>query len=594
MQNKALPKYGSDFIVDLLKALEIEYVSFNPGSTFRGIHDSLVNYGGNSHPEVIECNHEEIAVALAHGYAKASGKPMVAIVHDLVGLQHATMAIYNAWCDRAPVIVMGGTTRDAAKRRAWIDWIHTALSPGNLVRDYVKWDDEPDSIEAVPDSILRAWKIALTEPTGPVYICIDALIQEAPVSFPMLTPEVKYYSPASRAYPDPDKLEQLAGWLMEVQSPVIIADRAIKNQEDMMVLIEMAELLAIPVLDKGGRLNFPSNHPLDFSGAAAEVLAESDLVLALEVGDLAGSLERVDIQKRTSVSLLKNDTRVVHICMQDYLTRGWASDYQKLVRLNMAISASAGAALSQLLALCRKLINKSVKTKRREIEERKLFWEKKHSSLRRKWKEEAVEQRQSQPIHLAALAEATWEVIRKKDWLLVNGDFGGWARRLWDFNKAGQYLGNSGGAGLGYGMPASVGAALANRGSGRLCIDLQADGDFFFCPQALWTAAHHQIPLLVIMNNNRSYLNSENHALSVARDRKRQAENRWIGTTIEKPFVDFSGLARSMGIYSEGPIENLADYKPALKRAIKVIKDKNQPALIDVVTAKTGRLRDSG
>ncbi len=589
MQNKPVAKYGSDYIVDLLKALGVEYVSFNPGSTFRGIHDSLVNYGGNSHPEVIQCNHEEIAVAIAHGYAKASRKPMVAIVHDLVGLQHATMAIYNAWCDRAPVIVMSGTTRDAAKRRAWIDWIHTALSPGNLVREYVKWDDEPDSIEAVPDSILRGWKIALTEPTGPVYICIDALIQEDPVSSPMLTPEVKYYSPGSKAYPDPDKIEQLAGLLMESKSPVIVADRAIKSQEDMASLIELAELLAIPVLDKGGRLNFPSSHPLDFSGAAAEMLAAADLVLALEVGDLAGSLERVDIQKRTSVSLLKNDTRVVHIGMQDYLTRGWASDYQKLVRLDMAISASAGAALSQLLPFCRTLISKSGKVKRSEIEDRKLFWEKKHDTLHKKWKEDSVQLRQSQPIHLAALAEATWEVIRKEDWVLVNGDFGGWARRLWDFNKAGQFLGNSGGAGLGYGMPASVGAALANRGSGKLCIDLQADGDFFFCPQALWTAAHHQIPLLVIMNNNRSYFNSENHALSVARDRKRPVENRWIGTTIEKPFVDFSGLARSMGVYSEGPIEDLANFKPALKRAIKSIKDNNLPALIDVITAKTGR-----
>lgn len=592
MQNKAVPEYGSDYIVDLLKALGTEYVSFNPGSTFRGIHDSLVNYGGNRLPEVIECNHEEIAVALAHGYVKAAGKPMVAIVHDLVGLQHATMAIYNAWCDRAPVIVMGGTTRDASKRRAWIDWIHTALSPGNLVRDYVKWDDEPASIESVPDSILRAWKIALTEPTGPVYLCIDAQIQENKMTQRLALPDVGHYLPPSKAYSDPDKIEELAGWLMDAGSPVIMADHAVKSKEDMQTLVELAELLAIPVVDKGGRLNFPNNY-LNFSGASGDVVAQADLLLALEVSDLAGSLQKVDIQKRTSTSLIKMGARVVHIGMGDYLTRGWSSDYQKLAGLDMAISANAGAALNQLLFSCRSLLKKSGGGKQKEIEERKKFWQKRHSSLHQEWKEEALKQRQCQPVHLASLAEATREVVEKEDWVLVNGNFGGWANRLWDFTRAGQYLGQSGGAGLGYGMPASVGAALAHRGSGKLCIDLQADGDFLFCSQALWTAAHHQIPLLVIMNNNRSYLNSENHSLSMARERNRASENRWIGTTIEKPFVDFKALAGSFGVYAEGPVENLADFQPALKRAIKVIKDKGQPALIDVVTAKTGRLRDS-
>ncbi len=593
MSNRPVPKYGSDFIVDLLKALGVEYAAFNPGSTFRGIHDSLVNYGGNSGPEIIECNHEEIAVAIAHGYAKAAGKPMVAMVHDLVGLQHATMAIYNAWCDRAPVIVMGGTTRDAAKRRAWIDWIHTALSPGNLVRDYVKWDDEPASIEAVPDAMLRAWKIALTEPAGPVYLCLDAQIQENELPQPLPVPDIRLYTSPSKAYADPALLEQLAGWLLESSSPVILADRAVKNRKDMAALTKLAEELAIPVVDKGSALNFPGNHPLDLSGAASEVIAGADLILAFEVGDLAGALQKVDIRKRTSTSVLKKGARVIHISMGDYLTRGWASDYQKLAPLDMAISASAGVALSHLASLCGKVLKKAGPTKQREVEKRRQFWGERHDSLREEWKEEAAKQAQCQPIHLGSLAAAAWDVIKKEDWVLVNGNFGGWARRIWDFTEPGQYLGQSGGAGLGYGMPASVGAALAHRGSGKLCVDLQADGDFFFCPQALWTAAHHQIPLLVIMNNNRSYLNSENHALSMARERSRPSESRWIGTTIEKPFVDFTGLARSLGIHAEGPIEKLSDLKPALKRAIKAIKDGNQPALVDVITAKTGRLRDS-
>lgn len=594
MKSELAPKYASDYIIDIIKSLGVDYVSFNPGSTFRGLHDSLVNYGGNKNPEIIQCNHEEIAVAIAHGYAKAAGKPMIAMVHDLVGLQHATMAIYNAWCDRAPVIVIGGTTRDAAKRRAWIDWIHTALSSGNLVREYVKWDDEPASIEAVPESIHRAWKISLTEPTGPVFICIDALIQEMELSKALSVPDVSLYQPPSRAYPDPEKIEQLSGWLLEASSPVIIADRAVKNQHDMDKLVEMAELVSAPVIDKAGRLNFPSNHPLDFSSAAGEVLGQADLVLAFEVGDLEGTLQKVDVQKRTSDSIINKSARVVHIGMSDYLNRGWAADYQEMAKLDMAISASPGAALNELVAFCKHTIKKSGLLKQRELDKRRRFWSKKREELRQQWKDEAVKQKQSVPVSIASLAAETWDVIRKEDWVLVNGDFGGWARRLWDFKKAGQYLGNSGGAGLGYGMPASVGAALAYRGSGKLCIDLQADGDFLFTSQALWTAAHHGIPLLVIMNNNRSYLNSENHAGSVARERMRGLDNRWIGTTIEEPFVDFAGLARSLGVYAEGPVEQSSDIKPALTRALKVIKKENRPALVDVVTGKAGRLRDAG
>src|SRR5437016_11831401 len=161
-------QYGSDLIVDALRALGIEYAALNPGATFRGLHDSLVNYGGNERPGIIQCCHEEIAVAVAHGYAKAAGKPMAAIVHDVVGLQHASMAIFNAWCDRTPILVMGGTgPMNTSKRRPWIDWIHTALVQGNWVRDFVKWDDQPVGIEAIPSSMMRGYRIAMSDPTGP-------------------------------------------------------------------------------------------------------------------------------------------------------------------------------------------------------------------------------------------------------------------------------------------------------------------------------------------------------------------------------------------------------------------------------------------
>ncbi len=180
------PEYGSDLVVDVLRALGIEYAVLNPGATFRGLHDSLVNYGGNERPELIQCCHEEIAVAVAHGYAKAAGRPCAAVLHDVVGLQHASMAIFNAWCDRVPVLLLGGTGPMAVeRRRPWIDWIHTALVQGTLVRDYVKWDDQPASLASIPEAIVRGYRIAVTEPQGPVYVCLDADLQEAPIAEPV-------------------------------------------------------------------------------------------------------------------------------------------------------------------------------------------------------------------------------------------------------------------------------------------------------------------------------------------------------------------------------------------------------------------------
>ena len=172
--------WQSDVIVDCIKRYDFPYITLNPGASFRGLHDSLVNYGDNQPPMML-CNHEEIAVQIAHGYAKASGKPMAVILHNLVGLLHACMAIYYAYLDRVPIFIIGATgPMDEAKRRPHIDWTHTALVQGNAVRDYVKWDYQPTSIDGVPESFARAYSIMMTEPKGPIYMCYDAALQEAP------------------------------------------------------------------------------------------------------------------------------------------------------------------------------------------------------------------------------------------------------------------------------------------------------------------------------------------------------------------------------------------------------------------------------
>ncbi len=576
-------QYGSDVIVDLLKALGIEYAAFNPGSSFRGLHDSIVNYGGNRQPEVIECCHEEVSVALAHGYAKATGRPMAAIAHDVVGLQHASMAIFNAWCDRVPVLVLGGTgPMDLTKRRPWIDWIHTALVQGTLVRDYVKWDDQPHTLAAVPESLLRAYRIAVTEPQGPVYVCYDVDLQESPVQEPVALPEPRHYGPPTRLAASTDAVQQAAEWLVHAEQPVIIADAVGRHPEAVRALVELAELLAIPVLDHGARFNIPNTHPLDCTGAEAELLPRADVVLGLDVVDLFRALTRLERQTRTLRPLVSDAAKIIHISLADFAIRSWTSDYQRLHRVDLPMAADTSVAIPQLLAACRDLMGQASSPTERSAE-RLARIKAMHEAQRQSWRDRARQLAGQTQLAPATVAAALWDIIKDRDWRLVHGTLQGWARRLWDWTDPQHYLGGSGGAGVGYAAGAALGAALAHKGSGRLCIDLQPDGDLLACTSALWTAAHHQIPLLMVMHNNRSLYNSEEHAEEVARSRGRPVANKGIGTRLDEPPVDFATVARGFGIYAEGPVEDAGALRPALERALKVVAEEGRAALVDVV-----------
>jgi len=577
------PKFGSDLIVELLNKLGIEYAAFNPGATFRGIHDSIVNYGGNKNPEVIFCCHEEISVAIAHGYAKVAGKPMAAITHDIVGLQHASMAIFNAWCDRVPVLVLGGTgPMDTTRRRPWIDWVHTALVQGNQVRDYVKWDDQPYNLRSVPHSLIRGYRIAMTEPRAPVYICFDVTIQEEPLVETVELPNIERFLPPSPVQANPQALRQAAQMLVKAKSPIIIADHMGRHPETVPHLIALAELLSAPVFDRGGRFNFPNTHPLDLTGGGLDFLEQADVVLALDVQDLQGAFSRLDPQTRSKVYHISPQAKIIHISLNDMLVHSWASDYHYLEPQDLPISADTSVALPELLNLIRQeMEQKSSTTKDRE--ERFARIRETHDNLRRKWREEADRASSKEKIATSFLAREIWEVIKNEDWVLVNGTAREWARRLWDWTKPYQYLGGSGGAGLGYGMGASIGAALAHRHSGKVCVNIQADGDFLMTPSALWTAAHHKIPLLIVIFNNQSFYNSEEHQLRVARFRNRPLENAPIGTHLSDPTIDYTKLAQGFGIHSEGPVRKPENLRGALARALYVVKEKGLPALVDVL-----------
>ena len=577
-------EFGSDYLVEVLRALGIQYAAFNPGSSFRGLHDSLVNFDGGQNPQIVMCLHEEISVAVAHGYAKAAGRPMAAIAHNVVGLQHATMAIFNAWVDRAPMLVLGGTGPvDASHRRPWIDWIHTAHVQGNLVRDFVKWDDQPASLPAAAEALMRGYRVATTEPTGPVYLCFDTDLQEMRAPRGIAIPQVDQYVSLTKIGPDPAALDQVADLLVGSQRPVIVADLVGRSASALPSLLALAEALGAPMVDRGARFNVPTTHPLDATGAAAIALAEADVALLLDVQDPFGALTTPERITEATGFVQPPDCKVITINVNDLLVRSWTGDYQRQIPAHLAVSADTAVALPMLVERVRERLVRNAAA-RDHFSLRGAEWADRNRARRAHWRQEAASAAERSPLALGAIAAALWEMVRDDDWWLVNGNLNGWARRLWSWRHPHQYLGGAGGAGLGYGMGAAIGAALAARDSNRLTINLQADGDLLYTASALWTAAKYDIPMLIVIHNNRSLYNSEEHAMRMAQQRERPLENAGIGTQVRGPDVDFANLARSFGVYGEGPIERPNELRPALERALRVVKDQGKPALVDLVS----------
>jgi thiamine pyrophosphate-dependent acetolactate synthase large subunit-like protein len=570
-------KYGSDLIVDLMLRYGIEHVALNPGSSFRGLHDSIVNYAQNR-PEIIECPHEEIAVQIAHGYAKATGRPMAAIVHDVVGLLHATMAVYYAHLDRAPVLVLGATGPMApSRRRPRIDWIHTAFAQGAVVRDYTKWDYQPIEAEDVVDSFARGYRIAVTDPQGPVYLCYDAAYQEDPLVSEPALPEPERVLP-TRFRADGEALDRLAGWLVEAGNPVILAGYVGRRPEAFEALVELAGFLGAAVVDNGDRLCFPTDHPLNLSGSDG-LLESADLILALEMRDLFGAISKVDRVARSTQPRLAAGCRLVEIGTGDLGIRSWSQEFQKLQPVDLSILGDTALALPELLALCRQRAQEAdcERFRARAARHGEL-----HRKLRSGWAEAAAGAAETEPVATAHLVAEVGAALEGTDWVLTANTVGDWARRLWRMERPGRHPGGSLGTATQIGI--SLGVALAHRGSGRLVVDLQPDGDLLFDAAALWVATHHRIPMLVVMYNNRAYYNDWEHQILIAKERGRDPGTANVGMELDLPAPDFAGLARSFGWYAEGPILKPGEVRAAVERARGVVLGTGQPALVDVVT----------
>ncbi len=572
---------GSDFMVDVIQSLDVDYMAINAASSFRGLHESLINHGGNSRPEILTCLHEEQAVALAHGYAKVAGKPMMVACHGTVGLQHAAMGLYNAWCDHAPVVVVAGNHLDAAHRRARIEWIHSAQDPAALVRDFCKWDDTPHSLTHFAESTMRAFRIATTPPMGPTVLTLDGELQEMELgsSAPNIPAPTRSRPPQG----DSGAVAEAAARLLAAEMPVIVADRYARDQAGMDSLVELAELLGAPVIDQQGRMNFPTNHHLNHSLRAAPLIGSADVVLALEVNDVWGTLHRLrDRVHRDSVRRARDDLHLISISSEAFYGKSNYQDFQRYTAVDNSIAGDAQTTLPNLLEALRRQMGRG---QRNRIRHRAEALRAAHDEAREAARAEARFGWDAKPITTARLYSEIWEQVKEQDWALVAASNGQsqWPQRLWPMTRHYQYIGWSGGAGLGYGLPAAVGAALAHREHGRLAINIQPDGDLMFVPGALWTAAHHEIPLLTIMHNNGGYHQEVMHLQRMAARRQRGIDgSARIGNVFAEPTIDFTGLARSMGVWATGPVTEPDDLGPTLAQALEVIAS-GQPALVDVM-----------
>ncbi|CAG9262899.1 thiamine pyrophosphate-binding protein [Paraburkholderia caribensis] len=552
--------WGSDGIAELLQSMDIPFLCLNPGSSFRGLHDSIVNHTGNTNPEFLLCLHEEHAVAIAHGYAKVKGAPLAVALHSNVGLMHASMAIYNAWCDRVPMLILGAHGPvDAAKRRPWIDWIHTSQDTAALVRPFVKWDNQPLSVDAAYEAMLRAFQITRTQPCAPVYVCLDVTFQETRLPGAPHIPEVARYAPPAPSYPRPADIDQAVRVISRGKRLVMLIGRVSRDPVEWRERIVLAERLGATVLtDLKTAASFPTDHPQHphppaffVNGPSAETLRQADTVLALDWVDLAGTLKAAWPDSPVSA-------QVISVSLDHTLHNGWSFDHQGLPSVDVAIASDPGIAVRELLVAVPRdgTLNKEIPARVRA----------------------AQSPAEGSGISMETLASALREATRGVNVSLLRLPLG-WSGELWNFRSPLDYLGYDGGAGIGSGPGMAVGAALALKHTGRLAVAILGDGDFLMGNTALWSAAHFKVPLLVIVANNQSFYNDEVHQERVALERGRPVENKWIGQRISSPLIDLAAMARAQGFTATGPVRDIDALDATLAEAVRKVREGGQVAV---------------
>jgi thiamine pyrophosphate-dependent acetolactate synthase large subunit-like protein len=576
-------KTGSDFMVDVCKTLDIGYIAACPGSTFRGLQESFINYGRNFKPEWLTCLHEEVSAGLAHGYAKVAGKPMAAIMHGTVGVQHASMAIYNAWCDRVPILLLTASAGPVEDRRPGVEWMHSVQDGAATVRDFVKWDDYPWSLQSFAESVVRAYTLATAHPQAPVLITADGKLQEMELSKEANAKlKIPKFNRDIEPVADQNALREAAQMLAAAQNPVITADRYARSQNGVDMLVKLAETLQAPVIDLHGRMNFPNTHYLSQWERSGALLAEADCILAIEPADLYGQFHRIQDQlERRDIPRIKANAKVICLSTRNLMVKSNYQDFQRYHFADLMINADGEASMPYLIeAALKETAGSKPIIEARGHKLREAF-----GRIGERARLEASYAWDASPISSARLYAELYDQIKGLDWALVSESFfsSHWPHRLWPIEKFYQHIGGSGGAGVGYQPCASLGAALAHRDAGgRFVVSVTGDGEFNMAPHTLWTAAHHNIPFLTIVQNNRAYHQEVMHLQRMANRHNRGIDRTHIGVAIRDPNISYAKIAEGYGAVGIGPVSHPGDLRDAMKKGIDAVTA-GHPVLIDAV-----------
>ena len=562
---------GSDLMVEVLKQMGVEFAAANPGSSFEALQESIVNYGDkpNTMPEFITCLHEETAVDMASGYGRAEGKPMVALLHGTLGLQHAAMAIYQAYYGGTPMLIIAG--RDDGFIQA-----HTADDMAAMVRSFTKWDAHPKTLPEALAALQEGYRQATTAPTGPVVVVLDTEVQkEEAGDF-----AVPAYRPPVIAGLDAAAARRLAERLINAKNPRINVGR-LRTPQGVRQAVQLAELIGASTSSQAtvGPMSFPNRHASCGPGAATDY----DFTLGLEIGPADVALMGPTI---ASIAATRDKMGVAFGGLRAKPSPPTAPLAPVAVKIGETIGLDAEASLPGLIAAVQILLTAE---RRDAIAKRAALT----AAANRKANVEGVRKAltvkrtgwNSSPVSLARIYAELWPLIENEDWCLASPSVlsGSHHRELWAHNKPYSYLGLPPAGGIGYGAGACAGAGLAARERGRIIINIQTDGDMNYAPGALWTEAHHGLPVLSIMHNNRAWHQELMFLTFMAGARGRGTDRAHIGSTLRNPFIDYRKMAEAYGVAGEGPIEDPALLRAAFKRGIASVKA-GRPYLIDVIT----------
>lgn len=571
-REEALLGEGAEIFVSMLNRQGVDFIFLNPGTDTVPVQEALAKFQtlGMKTPRVVLCLHEFVAMSAAHGYFMVSGQPQMVLVHVGLGTQQLGGALHNAQRSRAAVLLCAGTTpytstgETRGGRNTHVHWLQDQYDQAGASRDYVKWYYEMKCLDHIQEAVPRAFQVAMSEPTGPVYLMLprEVLMQRNSKKIEI----VDRYPPAISPEADSAALAELAQWLVEAERPLILTGQSGKNPKTVAPLVHLAETLAIPVVDSRHRMNFASHHPCWQGTDPAPYLSKADLVLIVDH----------DVPYLPPVHCPSPEAKVVYLDMdpvkKDIPMWTFTAD--------MLIHGDTAKSLPALLKLVKGKLNKKDLAKYdKKLEKLRL----EHDARLDRWNRSAIEKSQAKPIEAEWLAYCINEACDENSLFLSETVTNSAAvNNLVATRQTGTFFTN-GGSCLGWGMGAALGAKLA--APEKTVINLIGDGGFLFgLPvEALWASRRQNAPFLTIIFNNRCYNAPKQTLKREYKDGYSQKYNRWLGMDIDPP-PDYVMLAQSCGAYGER-VEEPEQIMGSLYKALDEVRG-GRPAVLDVVLKK--------